>query len=172
MPNCRLWYRRPRAVDKPAWATVWVAWRGVGVVPVVSVWQSVAEHSVSCSAAARRPSSTSSAQCRKAQYWVRCCSSFTQHSGPCSYSGGGRRISTRICRRHAAVFICCRVRQMAQLERTWSCKRACSINGAHHTLSPKLQTVPDLVMGTREYAPRDSHHLGIHTSSTAYFWHL
>jgi len=40
-PNCRLWHRRPRAVDKPAWATVRVAWRGVVVVPVVSVWQNI-----------------------------------------------------------------------------------------------------------------------------------
>ena len=40
----------------------------------------LAEHSVSCSAAARRPSSTLSAQCRKAQYWVRCCSLSTQRT--------------------------------------------------------------------------------------------
>ena len=51
-----------------------------------------AEHSVSCSAAVRRPSSTSSAQCRQAQYWVRCCSLSTRRTS-------ARRISTRVCRR-------------------------------------------------------------------------
>jgi len=51
-----------------------------GVTKVVNDLLLAADSGQMYSAAARRPSSTSSAQCRKAQYWARCCSSSTQRT--------------------------------------------------------------------------------------------
>jgi len=95
-PNCRLWYRRPRAVDKPAWATVRVAWRGVWVVSVVAVWQNISCRVQRQHVVHHLHRLLSAARLSTGPAVVHCL-----HIGPCSYSGEARHISTRVCWRHA-----------------------------------------------------------------------
>ena len=79
------------------------------------------EHSMSCSVAVHCPSSTSSAQCCKAQYWVS--TVHRVHSIPCSCCGEAWYISTHVRWRHTAV---------STLSSRWHNVSCCSAGTIHH----------------------------------------
>jgi len=79
------------------------------------------ERSMSCSAAVHCPSSTSSAQCCKAQYWVS--TVHRVHSIPCSCCGEAWYISTHVRWRHTAV---------STLSSRWHSVSCCSAGTIHH----------------------------------------
>ena len=125
---------------------------------------------VSCSAAARRPSSTSSAQCHKAQYWVRCCSLSTQRTlqlyrTTYLYT---RLPTTRSC---ICIVVASTLRQLlhgwnsaSQNVGRWMCANRLKLNadktellwvGSRHSLSQQDCCLPVLQLGSDSIVARD-----------------
>jgi len=95
------------------------------------------------------------------------------HSGPCSYSGKARRISTRVCRRHAAVstlsshrhgVCCCTAGTVITDVGRWMCANRLKLNadktellwvGSRHSLSQQDSCLPVLQLGSDSIVARD-----------------